>query len=72
MVLAAVLGVIALAAVAVVLWPAGKTEQAIDRAKWVNDLFALAAAADAAGEPGLAVAARALIAALVAKKTVLP
>lgn len=72
MVLAAVLAVLALAAVAVVLWPAGQAEQAIDRAKWVNDLFALAAAADAAGEPGVAVASRALIAALVAKKTVSP
>lgn len=36
-----------------------------DRAGWVNRLFALAAAADDAGEPHVAAQARALIAALV-------
>ena len=39
-----------------------------DRAKWVNDLFLLAGQADATGEPQVAAASRALIAALVEKK----
>jgi hypothetical protein len=38
---------------------------AIDRSRWVNDLFSLAAQAAGAGEPAVAEAAKALIAALV-------
>jgi hypothetical protein len=42
-----------------------KTPAAIDRSRWVNDLFALAAQANSAGEPAIAEAAKSLIAALV-------
>lgn len=37
----------------------------IDRSRWVNELFSLAAQAVAAGEPAIAEAAKSLIAALV-------
>ena len=44
------------------------TTDSYDRAAWVNQLFDLAAAADARSEASVATASRALIAALVAGK----
>jgi hypothetical protein len=42
-----------------------KTPAKIDRSRWVNDLFSLAAQASATGENSIAESAKALIAALV-------
>jgi|GEM_PF-6255927 hypothetical protein len=48
-----------------VRWRPVAAAAGVDRADWVNRLFGLAAAADEAGEPVVASAARALITALV-------
>ena len=69
-----------LVAAAAAFWPAlakiripanvipATTSDSYDRAVWVNNLFDLAAAADARQEASVASASRALIAALVAGK----
>jgi len=73
-----IVGILVAAAAAV--WPAlskiripanvipATTPDSYDRAAWVNNLFDLAAAADARQEPNVAAASRSLIAALVAGK----
>ncbi|NBV87918.1 MAG: hypothetical protein EBR88_00110 [Betaproteobacteria bacterium] len=71
-----VLGLIVAAGAAA--WPAlakikipsapATTANSFNRAAWVNNLFELAAVADAQSQPDIAAAARALIAALVAGK----
>lgn len=48
--------------------PVPQNNVASSRSKWVNELFALVAEAESAGQPEIAAAARALIAALVAQK----
>lgn len=65
----------ALAALAAAVWPyipkpGASGISASDRAGWVNRLFALAAAADEAGEVQIASSARSLITALVTRHEV--